>query len=206
LTGASHRTSEILLDLAGRQSGSRISLQDLLDALKDQGFGLLLLVLALPNAIPGPMIPGFSLVFALGLIPLGLQMMCGWHEPRLPRWLLRRSFDKEMFRRFATRTTPFLARTERWLKPRPNWLTTNTGEKFIGAAVVIFSLVLALPVPLGNLPLGLGISVIACGMLEGDGLALLIGLIGSSIALAWNLLILFAGAEALMFLGLHFAT
>ncbi len=203
MTQSEHRTSEVLSTLAARHEGERISLQDLLDALKDQGFGLLLLVLALPNAIPGPMIPGFSLVFALGLIPLGLQMMCGSHEPRLPRWLLRRSFDKEMFRRFAGRTAPFLARTERWLKPRPNWLTSSLGEKFIGGAVVVFSLVLALPVPFGNLPLGLGISVIACGMLEGDGVALWIGLIGSGVALAWNLLILFAGAEVLMFLGLQ---
>src|SRR6185437_9641147 len=57
----------------------------------DHGFGLLVLALALPNAVPGPLIPGFSVPFALGIAALGLQRALGLNAPRLPRLLLHLS-------------------------------------------------------------------------------------------------------------------
>ena len=55
----------MLRDLANATMASTITLDEILAALGNHGFGLLILVLALPNAIPGPIIPGFSVPFAL---------------------------------------------------------------------------------------------------------------------------------------------
>jgi hypothetical protein len=181
--------------LAEEHRGERFAAADLLTALGDQGFGLLILLLALPNVVPGPMIPGFSVPFAIGIAVLGLQLAMGWHSPRLPSWLKRLSIERRRFERFVLRTEPVLLRLERWLRPRPSGLTEGPGERLVGVSLIALSLILALPVPFGNAPMSLGIIIIALGLLEGDGRALLIGLATSLTAALWNVALIVAGAE-----------
>lgn len=188
-------TAAALRGLAERGGGPRLSIGDLVAALGDQSFGLLILALALPNALPGPLIPGLSLPFALGIGALGLQLAWGLHAPMLPAWLKRLSLEQQRFRRFVDRAEPLLRRLERWLRPRPSPLTAGPGERLVGVALVALSIVLALPIPFGNTPVALSIIVIALGLLEGDGLALLVGVGAGAAAGAWNAGLVLAGAE-----------
>jgi hypothetical protein len=188
-------TAAALRWLADRRDSPRFSIDDLLAALGDQGFGLLVFALALPNAVPGPLIPGFSVPFALGIAALGLQLAIGLSTPRLPRRLRRLSIEQQRFRRMVDRTEPWLLRLERWLRPRPSTLTTEAGERLIGVALIGLSVMLALPVPFGNTPVALSIIIIALGQLEGDGVALMTGLVAGLAASLWNVFLIFAGAE-----------
>jgi len=188
-------TAGALRWLADRPGARRFSIDDLLSALGDQGFGLLIFALALPNAVPGPLIPGFSVPFALGIAALGLQLALGLHAPRLPRWVRRLSMEQQRFRRMVDRTEPWLLRLERWLRPRPSPLTAGPGERLVGVALMALSVVLALPVPFGNTPVALSIIVIALGQLEGDGVALIAGITAGIAASLWNGFLIAAGAE-----------
>ena len=193
--GPSRGIAAALRRLSEEHRGDRFAVADLLAALGDQGFGLLVMLLALPNVVPGPMIPGFSVPFAIGIALLGLQLAMGWHSPRLPGWLKRLSIERRRFERFVLRTEPVLLRLERWLRPRPSGLTEGPGERLVGVSLIALSLILALPVPFGNAPMGLGIIIIALGLLEGDGRALTIGLATSLAAALWNVALIIAGAE-----------
>jgi hypothetical protein len=184
-----------LLRLAEIGHGPRLVMAEMVDALGDQGFGLLLLILALPNVIPGPYIPAFSIPFAVGCALLGLQLAIGERTPRLPGWVARRSVGRDGFRRFAGRAQPRLTRLERLIRPRPNWLTAGPGRRLIGLVTFVLSVVLALPVPFGNLPAALAISIIGLGLLQEDGLALACGIGAGLGATAWNLAVILAGAE-----------
>ena len=188
-------TAAALRRLADDHDAARLSIADVLAALSDQGFGLLLLALALPNAMPGPLIPGFSVPFAAGIAALGLQLALGLHTPRLPRRMQRLSIDAARFRRLVGRTEPLLLRLERWLRPRPSPLTDGPGERIVGIALVALSAVLALPVPFGNTPVALSVMLLALGQLEGDGVALLFGLVSGLLASLWNLALILVGAE-----------
>ncbi len=181
--------------VANGHNGPRFAVADLLGALGDHGFGLLVLALALPNAVPGPMIPGFSVPFALGIAALGLQLAAGLRSPWLPRRITRLSMEHERFRRLIDRAEPLLLRIERWLRPRSSLFTDAAGERLIGIALVALSAVLALPVPFGNSPVALSIMIIALGLLEGDGRALMLGVIAGLAAALWNAGLIFAGAE-----------
>jgi hypothetical protein len=57
------------------------------------------------------------------------------------------------------------------------------------------SAVLALPIPLGNTPMALSIMLIALGLLEGDGLALMLGLPVGVVAVLYNGVLVFAGTR-----------
>jgi hypothetical protein len=189
------RTSEILRRLAEAGTGERLSLREMMEALGDRGFGLLIFILALPNAIPGPAIPFMSALFALPLIVIAGQLALGWAEPMLPDFFLRRSVDRQAFCRFVERTRRPLERVERWIRPRAGRLTSATGERFLGVCIGLLGVVLSSPLPLCNLPPAIAIMIIALGLLEEDAKACLVGLVAGAFATLWVGLIVLAGAE-----------
>jgi hypothetical protein len=172
-----------------------VLLAELADALGERGFALLILLLALPNAIPGPALPGLSTVTGLPLTLIALQLACGWTKPALPGAVMRRSIPLDRFRRLIDRALPRLRRFERHFDRRPSRLTTPTGHRSIGAALVVLGLVLSLPVPLGNLPAAVSIMVLAFGLLEEDSWALVAGLVLGALSCFWVGLLLAAGVE-----------
>ena len=192
------RISEALALILMSHTAARISVGELLDALSDHGFGLLILVLALINAIPGPHIPGFSLPFAIGLVVLGVQLAQGRPSPWIPRRVRRWSVTSAGYTRFLDRVLPIIRRVEAWLRPRPSWLTEPAGQRVIGISVVFLSIVLALPIPFGNAPIAYALVVLALGLMEEDSRALSLGLVLGVLALAWNAALVAGGALAIM--------
>jgi hypothetical protein len=198
--GADRGTAAALRRLAATHQSARFSVIDLLGALGEQGFGLLLFALALPNAVPGPPIPGFSIPFAIGIAALGAQLALGLHAPRLPQWMRHLSMRRQRFHRLVERSAPFLLWMERWLRPRPSGLTDALGERLVGLTLIAMGGLLALPIPFGNTPVALSIIILALGLLESDGLALLIGIVAGFVAALWNAVVVLAGAELVAFL------
>lgn len=202
--GGRARITDALDELRRSHPGPRVSLGDLLDTLGDRGFGLIVLALALPNGIPGPTVPGFSAIFGIGLFLLGTQLLRGWQEPRLPGVIRRRSVTLAGFSRFLDRALPRMRRVERWLRPRQSWLTRTSGERLLGLVIAIMAIVLSLPVPLGNLPIAWSLVVMALGLLEEDGRALLLGLVAGILSILWNILVVLGGAAILVSLETYF--
>lgn len=172
--------SVLLIQLAQDEGRTRISAADLVRRLEGRAFGALLLIFALPNIVPN--IPGTSAILAIPLIFLSAQMMLG-RPPLLPRAIGERSLARDDFAAMIRRIGPALARAERLLKPRLGRLTGRVMQRWLGALCLLLSLILLLPVPLGNILPGLSISVIALGMLGRDGLWVLIGLAVSVLSL-----------------------
>jgi hypothetical protein len=191
------RISEALALILVSHTTARISVGELLDALSDHGFGLLILVPALINAIPGPHIPGFSLPFAIGLIVLGAQLASGRPSPWIPGRVRRWSVPSSGYARFLDRVLPIIRRVEAWLGQRPSWLTEPPGQRVIGVTVVLLSLVLAFPIPFGNAPIAFALVVLALGLMEEDSRALSLGLALGGLALAWNAALVAGGVLAI---------
>lgn len=169
-----------------RSAPERMSLGEVVMALEDRGFGVIVFCLALPNALPGPFIPGFSTVLALPIAWLGLQLLLGWEYARLPGFLRRRSIDRGRLARFVDRAVPLIGRFEGWLEPRPGWLTRGQGRCLLGGALILFGFFLALPIPLGNVPVAIGITVLSLGLIEQDSRALALGLVSGLIGCLWD--------------------
>jgi hypothetical protein len=189
------RASALLRRLA-ETAPDRVSLGDVTAALKERGIGIAVLCLALPNALPGPSLPGISAFMGLPIAWLGLEMARGRAHPRLPRWLREWSVGRRRFAGLVTRAAPLLDRLERWLGPRPGWLTRGPGRRLPGLALILYGLVLAMPIPLGNLPIAVAISVMALGLIERDNRALSSGLFLGALACLWNALLIGIGWAA----------
>ncbi len=167
------RVSVILGDLLARQDGPTVSLGVLLDGLADRSFGLVLLLMAIPGCIPGP--PGLSSIFGLPIILFATQMMAGQHRPWLPRFIRSRSVPVATLAGLLRRAEPWIERFERVCRPRLPRVTYGKGERAVGAWILILGLTLSMPIPLSNMVPSMGVAVIALGLVQRDGVMVVIG-------------------------------
>jgi hypothetical protein len=170
-------TSQLLRKSIETRHAARVTVGEILIALGDRAFGLLIVLLVLPTLIPGPPIPGYSLAFALAIALVASQLARGFDLPVLPGWWRRRSFDRARLDALLARAAPYLRHFERVAHTRPSRWTTRQGERWIGALVIAVALALAVPVPLGNTPPGLALLVLGVGLIERDGRLLGLGAI-----------------------------
>ena len=181
---AEERTSALLHRIAMNMPSDRVTLGALVEALGDRGFAIVLLVLAVPNSLPIPSPPGFSTVFGVPLAFFSTQMMLGRASPWLPQRMLRRTISRRDFRLMVAKILPWLERLERYCRPRGRALTGRTAERFLGAVYLLLSVLLALPIPGGNFPPGLSMTIMSLGLLEKDGRMVAIGLAVAAVAVA----------------------
>src|SRR6478609_8531529 len=108
--GESEKTSAVLVRLALEHPGPDVRLGEVAVALGDRGLGLGILMLALPNLLPGPVMPGYSTVFGIPIAVLSARLLGGEHDPRLPTWIERRKLPLKRFRQLVVKVTPRLQR------------------------------------------------------------------------------------------------
>jgi hypothetical protein len=164
--------SQVLRTLAGDASREHISLDDLMQAMQERAHAALILLLALPNVVPVP--PGTSGLLGVPLMFLTLQLAMG-HRAWLPQAMVRRAMPRHSFASAVHRVTPWLERAETLLHPRLALLTGPQAARWVGGLCLLLSAILSLPIPLGNMLPAVAISMLALGLLEGDGLWVLCG-------------------------------
>ncbi len=142
---------------------------EVFDRVGDKGFGLLLVVLSLPSALPVPA-PGYSTPFGLLLSILGLQMMLGQQSPWLPararRMFIKRTVAEKVIRGGAV----FFGKIEHLIRPRFSWIGGRLGLPFMGTLVLLMSTLMIFPIPLTNTAPAMVIFLIGAGLTEDDGL------------------------------------
>jgi hypothetical protein len=177
--------SQILHRLSIGTPEDKVTFAQMLDALGERGFGLLLIVMAVPNLLPFPGVPGVSFVTGMAILYLAIQLMLAKEEPKLPTWIGQKSFTRAQLSRFIVKTSPFLRWLERPIRPRWNPVVTGFGERLIGLVALIHAVTLALPIPMGNLPQAVALILFALALIELDGLMAILGYLASIAAFAW---------------------
>ncbi|MDB5960889.1 MAG: Exopolysaccharide synthesis ExoD [Massilia sp.] len=168
--------SQLLRQLADDTARERISVGDLLVVLGDRAIGALLFIFAVPNILPAP--PGTSVILGAPLVFLAAQLTFGM-RPWLPGLISRRSMSRKDFHGMLRRVLPWLERAEKLLLPRISMLALPPSEYIVGLVCLLLATVLVLPIPLGNMLPALSISLLALGLLERDGYAIVSGLVAA---------------------------
>jgi hypothetical protein len=177
--GEERRLSEVFADLAA-EDRVRVSIGDVVQALGDRSFAPVMILLAVPNAIP--FIPGSSTVLGLLLAFVAIQLVIGMRRVRLPARLNRWSFDREGFARLVAKVTPWLTRFERMARPRFWPESYRLAERLAGVIAIVLSLMIMLPIPFANGVPAIAICLLALGISERDGLWLGTGVVVGAIA------------------------
>lgn len=167
------KTSVILRDLRDDLHGDEeICVREILAKLDKRAFGILMFILAAPNCIPN--IPGISTVFGLLLIAPALQMMFGAKQVWLPRQIADIKLNPASLRMGIDKAIPMLEKVERFVKPRLEFLSEKPFTFIMGIQVLIISGILILPIPFANLVPGLCVATMALGIVQRDGLLIIL--------------------------------
>lgn len=167
------RTTDALFEAVQSGTSDRISIGELLDGLGDRAFGILLLLFALPTILPAP--PGLSAITGMPIILFSVQMMLGSPHPWLPRFLRNRSFLRSDLMNILHKAEPWLRRIERISRPRLLGVVEGVQERVTGLVIFILSVILVLPIPLGNIFPSIAIGMMALAQMERDGATMIVG-------------------------------
>lgn len=166
------RLSAILKRIAEEQDRDRISVGDLLEALKRRALGALMFIFAIVTALPMP--PGVSAVVGAPLVFLTAQLMLGMNA-WLPKLISDRSLSRVDFTRVINAAAPWLARAEGIMKPRFEFLAKRPSIYVVGFVAFVMATLVLLPIPGANMAPSISICIIALGLLERDGIWITIG-------------------------------
>lgn len=188
-------TSVLLRQILSERKEEYLSFGELLKSLSNRGFAILLVVFTLPNCVPIPVPPGVSTIFSLPLLFLSLQMCFGLKAPWLPAWIERRTIPRTTLNALIETATPRIEKLETFLKPRMGFVTTQLGARLIGFAWLLFSISIAVPIPMTNFLPGLGILISSLGLLGRDGVIVIFGWFVGFLGIALTSAILLYGAK-----------
>ncbi len=177
-------------------------MHDITEGLRDRGFAVLLLLFAFPMALPLPYPPGFSSLVSLPLLFLSMQMTFGRQSLYLPKFVGRKTMRTESLRAVIGKVLPYLQKLELYFKPNREHFFSSRMEQLIGFFSLILACCILLPLSvLSNTIPAAGISIMALGMLERDGRAVIAGFVVGLIGFIVTILavaVIFFGAKAII--------
>lgn len=156
-----------------------LSIGEALEAMGQTSFAFTILFLAIPalTPIPGP----FGMVFGTALALVSLQIIAGGRKLWLPAIVRDRRVSSAALDLIVGHAVPMIARVEKLVRAgRLQALTGPAAQALLGIPVFLLAVVIALPIPFGNILPVLSLVVLAVALMERDGLVTLIGLLLTS--------------------------
>ena len=169
------RLSADLETLHARVKDKALTLAEVEQALRGRGPAILLILLALPFCFVA--IPGLSMPFGIAICLIGARLAIG-REPWLPHFIMRRRLSTARSAQLLTGAIKVARQLEKFVRPRLAFLHAGPGMlRLIGLGIVIASLglMLPLPIPFSNSIPAWAVVLLAIGMMEKDGLCVLLG-------------------------------
>lgn len=190
--------SDVLLALAQDDDlEGKLTYKRLLSELGHRSFEIAILVFALPSALPLSIVPGFSTLFSLPIAFFSLQLLFGVKSLWIPKFLADKKINHDKLSGFIKKAVPYLKKLERLMKPRLLFLNSTIGETISAIIIFLLAIMLMLPIPFSNFIFALCIVIISLGMLEKDGLVILIGYAIIVIFAAFSYVVLLGAIKAI---------
>lgn len=183
------RTFSDVLESLGASDDPRLTLREMVEAFGERGFGAVIMMLALMALIPWP--PGGKAVFSVPIILISGEMALQSDRVWLPRFLMKASVSRSTYRTASQKILKRLRQVERLTRPRLPILTGEVADVIIGILCILLAVMMALPVPFGDALPGITLVLLSLGIIQRDGVFILLGLLGSILcaiylALVWT--------------------
>ena len=169
--------SQTLLEVRESIRGEQVTLGHLLELIGEQGLLLFVMLLMVPFLLPVS-IPGVSTVFSLVVILVGVGVVLN-RMPWLPVRLLEHSIAVESLLPAMDKGVSLMRRIDKVIQPRLLALTHGaTLNRVNGVMIVVAGTLLLFPlgfVPFSNTFPGVAVLLLAAGMVQRDGVFVLLG-------------------------------
>jgi hypothetical protein len=176
-----------------------VTLSEVLVLVGREGLLLFCVFLTLPFMVPVS-IPGVSTVFGAVILLIGISVVLN-RSPWLPARLMKRSFSSAKLKHALQTGEIWLKRLEKISHKRMLGLATGPAARlFNGLMLILGAVLLMFPfglVPLSNTLPGLAILFLAVGMLQEDGVCILLGCLTNLMTMLYFAFLILTGAAAM---------
>lgn len=142
--------------------------------------GTLLLLLAMPCLLP---VPGVGTVLGVGLAALAVVMWRGHCEPCLPQFVAEVELPRHWAQRVLAGLASAYALAGRYARGRLSHLALGGRRSASALAIGLMATIIVMPIPFGNVLPAAALVFIGLGMVFRDGLAVILGLLMSALAM-----------------------
>lgn len=164
-----------------------VALGSVLKQLERDGSLLICLFLAIPFMVPVS-IPGMSTICGLIMFIIGMAIVVN-RDPPLPKRLVDRQYPSSKLKVVLGRGLVWVHRIEKISRPRLLILTRSRFSELMGGCLIVTGallLIAPLPmVPFSNTIPGLAVLFISIGMLQRDGVCVLLGYVTTVFAIIY---------------------
>jgi hypothetical protein len=166
---------------------------DLLAMVGERSHVLAIMLFALLNLLPGP--PGYNFIMAVAMFAVGLSMLLR-RPMSFGNWFGRMPLPLKVIKKLLEALAVIVRWAARISAPRWRGLTRPAAMPFIAVIAIVLAVVNMAPVPFMNLIPSAGLAVICMGILNEDGIAVLVGIaigaLGTLVALVaiWLIFVL----------------
>lgn len=186
-----------LAKVGTRRKPEGSSVGDILTSLGDRSFGWGFVLGGLINMLPLP--PGSNMALGLPAVFVAVQMAWGRSTLWLPGFIRVRSIARAHWRGAALTVLPIARPLSRITHVRMTWMFEGRSERLLGLLFVLTALNLILPLPLSGWVPAIAIFVVGLGLVEHDGLIVLLGCVIGVFSL-----FLSAAVASALFLGYNY--
>ncbi|MEB3227521.1 MAG: exopolysaccharide biosynthesis protein [Synechocystis sp.] len=183
------------------ERGETVSLAQIIALAREKVFGIVLVMLAFPSALPIPA-PGYSTPFGILIFLIALQLIIGRQQLWLPLSWQRKTLKTASAQGVLKKGLPWLQKLEAIAHPRlPFVCQHRAGRTLMGITISLMALSMMLPIPGTNTLPAMSIFVTAFGLQEDDGLISAIGVIFSlliAVLMASVIYVFFNGGMSLL--------
>lgn len=171
---------EIVADVLARLQGvtdqpdPKITCNSLIALLGPRSHALAIMVFCVLNLLPGP--PGYSVVIGLAVMAFSVMMFFG-SQIRLWAFVGDRRLPLKLVQLLLAFLAKFTGIVSKLSRPRIAWMASRPMTLFISIFAFLMGAAMLVPIPFTNTLPSLGLAVICVGILNKDGLAVLVGIV-----------------------------
>jgi hypothetical protein len=201
----SHRSSqgepvsslaEMLLGIPPDLPSERVSLRDLLKSCGPRAGAMVLLIFSIPAIVPTPGLPA-GMIFGSALALLSLQLIFRGGELNLPSFLSRWSISRDRVEQVIVRSARTLERFEHRMPRGWPGIAGRSALRPVCCVVFVMAVLIALPIPFGNVVPGFAVLMFALGLTQRNGFAVAAGLALALLACVFAALAIMTGLHIL---------
>jgi len=179
------KTSTLLAETLGSLEGTHVSVGELMNQFQRRSYGGVLLILALLA-----MVPGISVFAGIAMIVPAFQLLIGLPTPIFPKFIQSRQVGVADFILLGRG----VERLENLVVPRWPTLSNTLARRLIGLIILFLGMVVAIPFPFSNFPPALATIGFSLGLLERDGLMIIIASVLSVVAFTIGFTVFYVAA------------
>ncbi len=156
------------------QRRSKINMRTVFEMMEDDSLLIIIAILSVLNIVLAPLpVNSFILGIPLMLLSLAYIFKIDLLKNKY-RWM-RRPIKCAKWRSYMPHSKPIFARLDKHLSPRLSFFVQSKFRIFAGLTLFFLALIIFLPIPFANIPGSIGMLLISVGLIQKDGLFVVIG-------------------------------